>query len=115
MVGNAVLGYEKVKVDEGETEGHRRSHSVPLDSAVPREQGGGEERAVKCSDRATPTLVVKPKPIPIGGSAGGSLDDDGEEEEGSAQPFQFAKQEVGTDGQTRLVVIHTSDRKPLNQ
>lgn len=27
-----------------------------------------------------------------------------------AQPFQFAKKEVGEDGQTRLVVIHTSDR-----
>ena len=35
----------------------------------------------------------------------GSIDDDT-----ATQPFQFAKKEVGEDGQTRLVVIHTSDR-----
>lgn len=40
-----------------------------------------------------------------------TIDDDASSSVGDeAQPFQFAKKEVGKDGQTRLVVIHTSDR-----
>lgn len=83
---------------------------------------------------SVPLTPAKPKPIAIGSAAplapgAWTAERDGETqaapskrtarrrsaEAGSdiddeAQPFQFAKQEIGQDGQTRLVVIHTSDR-----
>ncbi|SPO26085.1 uncharacterized protein UTRI_02359 [Ustilago trichophora] len=163
IVGNAVLGYEpkasiatpseEVAPHVTARELHRRSHSVPLESATLSSSGKGavdESSSVRPSSPPQPPVAqepfvprrnsvgvpvpIKPKPLtvlnggwtterdgethapPSSNRRNTEAADDSSSVEDDTQPFQFAQKEVGQDGQTRLVVIHTSERgvKPVS-
>uniref|UniRef100_V5E9Q6 Uncharacterized protein n=1 Tax=Kalmanozyma brasiliensis (strain GHG001) TaxID=1365824 RepID=V5E9Q6_KALBG len=133
IVGNAVLGKEKVSTEvvEGE-EGqasHRRSRSVPMEGAVVDSAASivpevsQQSLSPSVSARRNSAGVPVPKPNaagawtakrdgqtqpPVRRNKHASEEDASSGDEG--KPFRFAKKEVGEDGMTRLVVIHTSER-----